>query len=184
MGRGRGLLLVSVWLALFVATVSVRTLLASSESTDGVAYVHPSSIVISELTRAEFEQLQPRNPLRLNLAGASEDGELVKGVTQFLLGHRAALRDCRHRIMKRSIRPNEYFEVSFVPARGDSADRSKFVVLDDIVVERSSLHLLPGEETCLIGAFSAVTYATNIEFRPHRIHYQFCLKGLQAPESD
>lgn len=167
-----------VWIALFIATFTVRKLTAAQGPERKANPEQEARVAMAEL------ESQPRrtNPLSLNMsAAANDDGIVGSRLDPYLREHETELRVCRSVIMLRSARPSEYFEVSFVlePEEGSTAgDR-----VADVVLERSSLQVTPLERACIERAFhnfvlprqAAQPAATS---DPSRSFYRFCFRTL------
>jgi hypothetical protein len=160
------------WVGLFGVVLGIRVLADKPlDTSDAVA----AERVLKEI-HSELESIPRKNAFLLASSGSNAEVDILnERLSIFLRTHEDGLRRCRERIMKRSKRITEYFELSFFPRYTDF--NSRRVRLDDATLERSTLSLNTDEAHCIVEEFSLFEFESET-IPQGRVAYQICFRTL------
>ncbi len=149
---------------------------------DSSAIAKNSSDITSEIY-AELES-KPRKSSNWLLdlhAAEAQTNAFDNQLTAFLKAYKNdAVQRCRYLVMRRSDRPTEYFEVSFVPRASSRFEQGigHSVTLEGVIFERSTLTLSSEEESCFTNVFAQLEIDSR-SVPDYRMSYQICFGNLK-----
>jgi hypothetical protein len=170
----------AVWAVLFGVTFLVRRLQADNAD----PHSRSSEDEAQSLALKADLDLQPLRSSNV-VEAATVSPQLDAAIGSFVREHSSGLRNCRNQVMKRSARPTEYLDISFVPVSepADSPTGTE-LRLSAPVLERSTLSLTDAETSCVLTEFKKIVVNVPISSSGNqpRTLYHMCFRGLKNNE--
>jgi hypothetical protein len=168
----RKVVLVGAWGILFAGTVGVRALWASRDHDTDVRSARAAQQRDSDedlQIEAELEKIPRRQGIRFH----DVSPRINASITNFINSNTDGLLRCRDLVMRRSPRPTEHFELSFmisvarnqaqVNVTSGTRAPSYRVTLVDPMVERSTVALTSQEMACISGEFAKIAFDIPVD---------------------
>ncbi len=181
----RLVVIAAIWVLLFAATLAVSLVSDVAEATADVVGQNSASDAVDEILRqlAQTELAAIPRTTDVGRSGGTTDSDerldqqLESELHRVILDNKQRFRSCAARTLARQKRPNEYFEISFLLRRVDSAGT---VRMDGLVLERTTASFEAEEETCMFDLLRDLRFSAN-SAPTERIFYQLCFNRPPQP---